>query len=429
MVQIRGIVKAAQVARNRLQAGIAPSDVADFKKFITNSIETIEQLCAHGRMTPSQLPTRSRQAYYFLKAIDLDNLPLAETQPTQDKVQTIRLKNIKTQQGAILHKIANLASTPTPNTAQIEELVKTLIQAVAAIEKICAASQATPANLTRSSRQIYAWMKFLTYEGNLQLHLQTIYRVKQIAEKVCNIAVVRQLRTLANLTEPLVTPIPSGLCPNQHGSGYIYAQPLNIVVELTHLTGIYKCKRSLVEATFTLSEGFINANDDTLEALVKAALFGKCQQTTRLIRDYAASEEYSSVLIELDLITEVIVENARGKCYNLDELFDKVNREYFASSLVKPRLIWSQINTYRKLGHYEPARDRVMIALTLDDARIPEFVVEFVLYHELLHKSHGATWVNGRRMVHTPEFRRDERKFKLYKEAEESLKKLTSYLI
>ena len=395
MVQIRGIVKAAQVAQNRLQAGIAPGDVAAFKKFMTNSIETIEQLCAEGRMTPSQLPTRSRQAYYFLKAIDLDNLPLAETQPSQDKVETIRLKNIKTQQGAILQRIANLASSPTPNTAQIQELAETLIQTVAAIEKICAASQATPANLTRSSRQIYAWMKFLTYERNLQLHLQTIYRVKQIAEKVCK----------------------------------IYAQPLNVVVELTHLTGIYKCKRSLVEATLTLSEGFINASDETLEALVKAALFGKCQQTTRLIRDYAASEESSSVLIELDFITEVIVENPRGKCYNLDELFDKVNREYFACSLVKPRLIWSQINTYRKLGHYEPARDRVMIALTLDDARIPEFVVTFVLYHELLHKSHGATWVNGRRMVHTPEFRRDERKFKLYKQAEEWLKKLASYLI
>jgi hypothetical protein len=395
MVQIRGIVKAAQVAQNRLQAGIAPGDVAAFKKFMTNSIETIEQLCAEGRMTPSQLPTRSRQAYYFLKAIDLDNLPLAETQPSQDKVETIRLKNIKTQQGAILQRIANLASSPTPNTAQIQELAETLIQTVAAIEKICAASQATPANLTRSSRQIYAWMKFLTYERNLQLHLQTTYRVKQIAEKLCK----------------------------------IYAQPLNVVVELTHLTGIYKCKRSLVEATLTLSEGFINASDETLEALVKAALFGKCQQTTRLIRDYAASEESSSVLIELDFITEVIVENPRGKCYNLDELFDKVNREYFACSLVKPRLIWSQINTYRKLGHYEPARDRVMIALTLDDARIPEFVVTFVLYHELLHKSHGATWVNGRRMVHTPEFRRDERKFKLYKQAEEWLKKLASYLI
>lgn len=311
-------------------------------------------------------------------------------------MQTIRLKNIKTQHGAILQRITNLASNPAPNTVQIQELAKTLIQTVAAIEKNCAASQATPANLTRSSRQFYAWMKFLTYERNLELHLQTTYRVKQIAEKACKIYTQRSL---------------------------------NFVVELTHITGIYKCKRSLVEATLTLSEGFINANDETLEALVKVALLGKSQQTTRVIRDYAVSEEYSSILIELDLILEVIIENARGKHYNLDELFHKVNREYFACSLVKPRLIWSQINTYRKFGHYEPARDRVMIALTLDDAKIPEYVVRFVLYHELLHKFHGATWVNGRRMVHTPEFRRDEHKFKLHKEAQEWLKKLASSLI
>lgn len=102
-------------------------------------------------------------------------------------MQTIRLKNIKTQHGAILQRITNLASNPAPNTVQIQELAKTLIQTVAAIEKNCAASQATPANLTRSSRQFYAWMKFLTYERNLELHLQTTYRVKQIAEKACRI--------------------------------------------------------------------------------------------------------------------------------------------------------------------------------------------------------------------------------------------------
>jgi hypothetical protein len=55
---------------------------------------------------------------------------------------------------------------------------------------------------------------------------------------------------------------------------------------------------------------------------------------------------------------------------------------------------------------------------TLDDLNVPEIVVEFVLYHELLHKHHGAKLVNGKRMVHTPEFRRSERKFKFYQEAQ-----------
>lgn len=393
MVKIRGIVKAAQMAQNRLQVGIAPLDVPTFKQFITNSVETIERLCADGKITPSQLPTRSREAYYFLKRIDLDNLPLSESHLIQKKEHIIRLRNIKTQQRTILLKISNLASSPIPDAAQIQELTEILIDAVTAIEKICARSQATPANLTSLSRQIYAWMKFLTNEQNLKLHLQTTHRIRQIAQQICS----------------------------------VYGQEsLNVVVELTHLAVLCKYRHSSNTTTLTLSEGFINARDEILEALVKAALFGKCQKTTELIQHYATSEEYRNVLLNLDLFAEVIVENAKGKYYDLDELFEKVNREYFASSLVKPRLIWSQIQTYRKFGHYEPARDRVMIALTLDNTTIPEFVVEFVLYHELLHKFHGATWVNGRRIVHTPEFRRDERKFKLYKEAEGWLKNLAS---
>jgi hypothetical protein len=112
--------------------------------------------------------------------------------------------------------------------------------------------------------------------------------------------------------------------------------------------------------------------------------------------------------------------------YNLDQLFDKINCEYFAAKLTKPRLMWSQFQTYRKFGHYEPARNRIVISLTLDEIAIPELVVEFVLYHELLHKYHGEKWVNGRRMVHTPDFRHDESKFRFYDEAEAWLSKLAS---
>lgn len=393
MIQIRGIVKAAQKVQNNLKMGIAPDEVATFKQFVTGSVETIEQLCAEALIKPSQLPTRSRDAYYFLKSIDLGNLPLAESHATQKIANIVRLKNIKTQQRAIAQKIADLASSSTPNVIHIQEMLKTLERAVSAIDKICDRQQATPAHLAGSSRSIYAWMKFLSDESNLKLHIATIYRAKQVALEIWR----------------------------NH-----FDNSVNLVIELTHFAGLYKSKRSLDAATIILSEGFINANEEVLQALMKAALLGKSQHDTRVIRDFAAREEYSSVLLELDLITEVIAHKARGKFYNLDKLFDKVNREYFASALIKPRLTWSQINTYRKFGHYEPARDRVVMSLTLDDARIPEFVVEFVLYHELLHKYHGATWVNGRRIVHTPKFRQDERQFKLYEEADGWLKKLAS---
>ncbi|KYC40434.1 SprT-like family protein [Scytonema hofmannii PCC 7110] len=306
----------------------------------------------------------------------------------------IGLKNIKAQQRAVLQKIFDLASSPTPNAAQMQELLQALMRIVTAIEKICSNQQTTPAHLTSSSRQIYSWMKFLTDERNLQLHVQATHRLQHIAQQTFS----------------------------AHGRDSI-----KVIVEITNLAGLYRSKIGEYFATLIVSEGFINAPDEVLQVLVQAALFGNSRDKTRVMKDFASSEEYSEILMELDLIVEAIAENSTGKHYNLDKLFDKVNEEYFAAKLVKPRLTWSKIHTYRKFAHYEPARDRVVMSITLDDDRIPEFVVEFVLYHELLHKYHGTKLVNGRRMVHTSEFRTSERKFQLYKEAEEWLKHIPDF--
>ncbi|MEH1970588.1 M48 family peptidase [Nostoc sp.] len=308
-------------------------------------------------------------------------------------VESIRLKNIRLQQNSILQKIFCLASNPNYESDQIQQLNQTLIQIVTTIEKICSNQQATPSSLTSSSRKIYSWLKFLTDEQYLQLHLKTTGYLLESAKKLLVI----------------------------HGQ-----KSLQVMIEITNLAGLYQSKRSASVADIMISEGFINAPKAVLQALVESALFGKSQDNTRLIRSFASTEEYIAVLLELDLIAEVVAENPQGKFYNLDELFDKVNHEYFAASLVKPRLAWSRINTYRKLGHYESARDKIVMSLTLDNAKVPEFVVEFVLYHELLHKYHGTKWVQGKRMVHTKEFRVSESQFKSYNEASRWLEKLTS---
>ncbi|MDZ7958623.1 MAG: M48 family peptidase [Aulosira sp. DedQUE10] len=323
----------------------------------------------------------------------MTKLPLASSQVTQTQVESISIKNIKAQQNSILQNIFNLAEIASPKSAEIQKLTQIIVRTVTTIEKICSHQQATPANLTRSSRQIYSWMKFLTDESNLTLHLTSTYRVRQIAQRI--------------------------LKKDKQES-------VNLTIELTNLAGLYKGKKSSTFAHLTISEGFINAPDEVLQAVVKSVIFGINQDGTKLIRSFASSEEYSSILLTLDLIAEVIAENPQGKFYNLNNLFNKLNHEYFAATLVKPRLAWSKINTYRKFGHYEPARDRVVMSLTLDDSNIPEFVIEFVLFHELLHKHHGTKWVNGRRMVHTPEFRADESQFKLYAEAQGWLQKLAS---
>jgi len=65
-----------------------------------------------------------------------------------------------------------------------------------------------------------------------------------------------------------------------------------------------------------------------------------------------------------------------------------------------------------------------MISASLDNTDVPAYVVDFIIYHELLHKKHGICWANGRGYVHTPEFQKEERQFGQYIDAEAVLRKL-----
>ena len=113
-----------------------------------------------------------------------------------------------------------------------------------------------------------------------------------------------------------------------------------------------------------------------------------------------------------------VITSSKGAVYDLDEMFDSLNFWYFDGKLPKPTLTWSPRNTYRILGHHDSAHDTVSISRSLDDRHVPRYVVEYVLFHEMLHIAHPTKHVNGRRYNHTAAFRRDERKFTHYHAAE-----------
>jgi len=195
-----------------------------------------------------------------------------------------------------------------------------------------------------------------------------------------------------------------------------------ITVIITNYNGLYKYKKNhLGNIELQLSEGFIQADEKILQAVITMTLLGKNSQDKQLIRNFGLTEKYSNVTLELDLIADLDAEIPQGNYYDLERLFHPINQDYFAGKMSKPRLTWNKTLTHRKLGHYEPLRDRVVISRTLDNSQVPQIAVELVLYHELLHKYHGMKWVNGKCMVHTPEFRRSEKKFKHYQEAQQWL--------
>jgi hypothetical protein len=114
-----------------------------------------------------------------------------------------------------------------------------------------------------------------------------------------------------------------------------------------------------------------------------------------------------------------IVTAPKGAVYDLDEIFDNLNLWYFREKLPKPVLSWSARDTYRILGHHDSTHDTIVVSRSLDSPDVPRFVVEYIVFHEMLHIHHPTVHHNGRRYNHTAAFRRDEEKFSHYRQAEE----------
>jgi hypothetical protein len=118
-----------------------------------------------------------------------------------------------------------------------------------------------------------------------------------------------------------------------------------------------------------------------------------------------------------------VVSSPKGSVYDLDEIFDNLNFWYFREKLPKPVLTWSARETYRILGQHDSTHDTIVVSRSLDAPDVPRYVVEYILFHEMLHIHHPTVHHNGRRYNHTAAFRRDEEKFKHYHAAEEWIEK------
>jgi hypothetical protein len=115
-----------------------------------------------------------------------------------------------------------------------------------------------------------------------------------------------------------------------------------------------------------------------------------------------------------------------GKHFDLDEMFDRINASLFAGRIDRPALSWSQGASKTTLGHYDSAHHAIVMSRALDRPGIPVVLVEYVLFHEILHIKHPVEHEGHRRRIHTREFKREEKTFPHLKEAKEALKRFCS---
>jgi hypothetical protein len=118
------------------------------------------------------------------------------------------------------------------------------------------------------------------------------------------------------------------------------------------------------------------------------------------------------------------IHSAQGHTYDLDVIFEDLNVRFFHELLARPRMTWSSEHARNRLGHYDPAHNAIVVSRLFDQPRVPRLVVEYIVYHEMLHLKHPVRMRGGRRCVHSAEFQAEERMFPEWERAKHFLRRL-----
>jgi hypothetical protein len=354
---------------------------------VASIVRDVEEICRKHGTTPDMLPSPSRLAYVFLKELDLDNLPVTGEENTAATPAMFRIKNVLKIGESFAEKFWQQLGPLSSSGEARAQIEREIGRQVSAIERICEQHGQSPSGLETPSRRVYCWLKFIGNNDNLSLHLEALQLARRAVDEQA---------------------------PNPDRS---------IHVHLTGMNDLWRTREYLNARLIKVNEGFLNADLQVWRAISQNALSIRNQENDLLIREYAESDDFSELLFEIDSFAAA-TQSAAGRAYDLDESFARVNAAYFDGRMSRPALVWNRTLTAYKFGHYQPSRDTVMISVSLDDPATPAFVLDFVMYHELLHKKHGAIIANGRRLAHSPAFRADERRFTEFQEAKRLLHEL-----
>ncbi len=121
----------------------------------------------------------------------------------------------------------------------------------------------------------------------------------------------------------------------------------------------------------------------------------------------------------------LLTRNPRGQTHDLARMFAGLNRRYFRGRLRRPQLGWSSRAWRAQLGCFDPGLNLIAINARLDRPSVAGFVVEYVLFHEMLHVKHPLRAASCGLQSHSAEFRREERRFAQYERARRFLARLT----
>ncbi len=367
-VRIGGLVRAARaLAAAAFTSHLSEEDVLALRQRRTQVLDEVERILHRHGAQEAALAAPSRRALQTLR-----NMRFAATPFEAPAPESIRFANLTAFVDGLHNQIWQAAVLNTPEAVAP--------QVSAALSRIETALGRKRVALPAGQMQQLAWLRWLNQPAHLASHVDTLSRLRRL------------------------------------GAGSLaHAQ-------LAWGRSLYAMKPSPTGMRLTLAQAFAGAPDDVLKAVL-ALLKQRNSAARGLMYAYAESAASTKIVSALRALSEPAVVLITGP-HDLAASFARVNATYFAGVMPQPRLTWSTSANTRLMGQYQPGVDTLMLNCALNTADVPQFVIDYVMYHELLHKQLGARITRGKRHVHFAEFRTAEQRFPQFAEANAILNKL-----
>lgn len=170
----------------------------------------------------------------------------------------------------------------------------------------------------------------------------------------------------------------------------------------------------------SLHKCFLSAPDEILNHLKKYLVGSRKRDSLKYIKNYVEhyfKENRNKYSVEKKALW------AEGDVYNLQNIFDELNKIYFEGKLENLCITWIKKPRYVKrrsitFGSYDNIYRKIKINKILDGVKIPYYFISFIIFHEILHDLYQIEVLeSGRRCVHTKKFKKHEKIFIYYNKA------------
>ena len=167
----------------------------------------------------------------------------------------------------------------------------------------------------------------------------------------------------------------------------------------------------------SLNSLFLKASDDIENAIALFCL-KKDKEAFRKIKNYANANFLRSDRSSMLDLTKL---DSSGRVYDLKNILDNINKINFENKLDLNITYFAKPN-YKRFSHFtfgsfDISLKLIKINKILDSELVPFYFVNYIVHHEILHYVYPMKISEGRRSVHTKEFKQNEKKIAYFKEA------------